>query len=91
MVSNTKVLQDFEVVEHGKLIVCLNQKWLHVDEVIILKNKVWFVKDDVLLEEIGHAVLINSAVWQRLLPIVHEMQHRILNQLGYLESNNGVQ
>lgn len=81
------MLDDFKILEDQKLMVCLQNEWLYVDEIILLKHKVWFVKADVLLAEISHDFLVDSPVWKKLLPIVLEMQNRLLEGLGYSKCN----
>ena len=70
MYRTNLVDENFQFTNDNQWMVCLKGKWEEIEEVIVLRTKIWFIKADEILVEINHSELL----WQKLLPIIQRHQ-----------------
>ena len=58
------LFENFILSSNMKLQVCINGIWLHVKEVVVLKNRICFVKEDDTYIEISLTIESNMILWQ---------------------------
>ena len=77
-------VKKFCLTSSGQLMLYIADRWHEVEEVIVLKQRTWFVKGDELLVQIYHS----EPLWQELFPIIEARQKSILQTVQCLKSNN---
>ena len=68
-------VKNFCLTQSGELMLFIAETWHEVEEVIVLKQRTWFIKADELLVQIYHS----EPLWQELFPIVEAYQTKRLN------------